>query len=193
MRTAAAPQVRSRERLRLSARIVVSLTSVLGRCGASSGVLRRHRSLMRLLVSGGDMERGGGSRLDEAQADHQSDQDGGGGAGHVPVQVLEAAHGHLLGRYLLGFGALSGRERHQPPPLVIYITRTLLKCQAISPNQFEGLRGRLERPLARPWRVPAAEPFEGAGGPLQRQGAGGAGGARSAVRLNAEPRERAAR
>src|SRR5437764_8397501 len=102
-----------------------------------------------LLVSGGDMERRGGGRLDEAQADRQSDQDGGGGAGHVPVQVVEAAHGHLLGRYL-GFGAVSRREGHQSPPLVIYLTTTLLKCQTISLNQFEGLRGRPESPLARP-------------------------------------------
>src|SRR5207237_7784331 len=41
MRTAAAPQVRSRERLESSTLMVVSLTCVLDRCGGWSGVLRR--------------------------------------------------------------------------------------------------------------------------------------------------------
>src|SRR5439155_17209395 len=84
------------------------------------------------LDGGGDMKGGRGGGLHKAQAQHQGDQGGPGGAGQVTVEGRsEAVHGRLLGcgSWVCLRGCLK-----RPPSLVIYFSRTLLKCQAISPS-----------------------------------------------------------
>src|SRR2546429_3887082 len=84
------------------------------------------------LGGGGDMKGGGGGGLHKAQAQHQGDQGGPGGAGQVTVEGRrEAVHGRLLG---CGSWVCLRGCRKRPPSLVIYFSRTLLKCQAISPS-----------------------------------------------------------
>src|SRR5882724_4884575 len=110
--------------------MVTDLLGVAGDCGACGA------------VAGGD---GCGSH--EAQAEHQGDQGGGGGAGQVTVEGgSESVHGHLLG--CVGFVCgtrLSVSEGSFLPSLVLYSSTTLLKCQATSPIQSRAGYRALER------------------------------------------------
>src|SRR5215469_16725110 len=96
--------------------------------------------------------RGGG--LHEAHAHDEADQHGSGGTGEVSVHGgNEGVHGGLLG--VLGGGGLSGSGSlgflDCFASLVMYSTRTLLWCQAISPISFSSWgKGRGAGPVGFP-------------------------------------------
>src|SRR5580658_2391168 len=82
--------------------------------------------------------RGHAGGLHKGHPQDQGDQGGDGGAGEIAIQDRYGIHGGLLGFSSVSSVSSVFRQPVLAASLVLYSSRTLLKCQASSPRIFAG-------------------------------------------------------